>query len=61
MILLPKPKTNYLLVQCSSCGNEQVIFSSTNIDIKCKGCDEILAKKTGGKAKINCIIIRRLD
>ena len=60
-ILLPKPKSGFLLVQCNKCGNEQIIFSSTTLDIKCKNCETILAEKTGGKANINGTVLRRVD
>ncbi|MGB9660063.1 MAG: 30S ribosomal protein S27e [Nitrososphaerales archaeon] len=60
-ILIPKPRSAYLLIKCSNCGNEQVVFSSSTVDIKCKICDNLIAQRTGGKAKIFGTIIKRLD
>ncbi|MCP8323450.1 MAG: 30S ribosomal protein S27e [Candidatus Methylarchaceae archaeon HK02M2] len=60
-IFVPKPRSAFLLVRCSNCGNEQVVFSSSTIDIKCKVCEHLLAQKTGGRAKIFGTILKRLD
>jgi small subunit ribosomal protein S27e len=60
-ILIPKPRSAYLLIKCSNCGNEQVVFSSSTVDIKCKICDNLIAQRTGGKAKTFGTIIKRLD
>jgi|TARA_B100001964_G_C14196662_1_gene583732 ribosomal protein S27E len=49
------------MVQCEKCGNEQIIYSMTNNNILCKVCDALIAEKTGGKAKIHAVILRRLD
>jgi len=60
-ILVPKPRSAFLLIKCSNCGNEQVVFSCPTIDIKCKVCDNLIAQRTGGKAKIFGTVIERLD
>ena len=60
-ILIPKPKSMFALVQCATCGNEQVIFSHVTIDINCKSCGAALANKTGGKAVIESKTFKRLD
>jgi small subunit ribosomal protein S27e len=60
-IHIPKPRSNFLLIQCPNCGNEQIFFSSTTMDIKCKVCANILAEKTGGKAKTYGAALKRLD
>ncbi|MCS7116653.1 MAG: 30S ribosomal protein S27e [Nitrososphaerota archaeon] len=60
-ILIPRPRSSFILVQCNNCGNEQVVFSATTHDIKCRVCGNLLAEKTGGKAKIIGTQIRRLD
>ena len=59
--LIPKPRSAYLLVKCESCGNEQVIYSHTTSDIRCNVCGNLLAERTGGKAKIHGKVIRRVD
>jgi small subunit ribosomal protein S27e len=60
-ILIPKPKSNFLSVQCTSCQETQVIFSHATIDINCKSCVNPIAKKTGVKAIILGEIINALD
>ncbi|MCD6510967.1 MAG: 30S ribosomal protein S27e [Thaumarchaeota archaeon] len=59
--LIPKPRSAFLLVKCKSCGNEQIVYSHTTIDIRCNVCGNLLAEHTGGKAKIYGKIVRRLD
>ena len=40
-------------VKCGNCKNEQVIFERPAGNIKCLVCGDVLAKSTGGKAKIS--------
>lgn len=60
-VLIPKPKSMFVLAQCAACGNEQVIFSHTTIDINCKSCGAVLASRTGGKAVIDAKASKKLD
>jgi len=60
-VYIPQPRSTFLMVQCEKCGNEQIIYSMTNNNILCKVCDALIAEKTGGKAKIHAVILRRLD
>jgi len=60
-IPLPKPRSNFFLLQCLNCGNEQIVFSCTTIDLKCKVCGNLIAEKTGGRAKIHGTIVRKID
>ncbi|MEM2897437.1 MAG: 30S ribosomal protein S27e [Candidatus Bathyarchaeia archaeon] len=50
--LIPKPRSIFVKVKCNRCGNEQTVFDGCSTLVKCKVCDEILAKPTGGKAEI---------
>ena len=52
MSKIPHPVTKFLKVKCSSCNNEQIIFDSAKIVVKCDVCSEDLAQPRGGKAKI---------
>ena len=45
------PKSKFIKVRCK-CKNEQIIFEKASSEVKCLVCGEILAKPTGGKAKI---------
>ena len=60
-VLIPKPKSMFVLAQCAACGNEQVILSHTTIDINCKSCGAVLASRTGGKAVIEAKTSKKLD
>ena len=52
MSKVPYPTTKFLKVKCTSCNNEQIVFDSSKIVVKCNVCGEDLAKPRGGKAKI---------
>jgi small subunit ribosomal protein S27e len=58
--LIPRPRSVFLRVKCSGCGNEQVIFDRASTLIRCKICDEILAEPTGGKARIRGEVVQEL-
>lgn len=59
-ILIPQPKSAFYRIKCPECGNEQIIFSHATTVVRCFVCRAILAKPTGGKAKIDeKIIIKR--
>lgn len=60
-IPLPRPRSSFVLVQCTNCGNEQTLFTSTTVPIKCKVCDALIAEATGGRAKVTGVVLRRLD
>ena len=50
--LIPKPKSVFLRVKCSKCGNEQLVFSNAVNKITCNVCGDTLAEPSGGRAKI---------
>lgn len=60
-ILIPLPKSAFLLVKCPNCGAERVVFSHSKTVVKCPNCGAELTRPTGGKAKILGEIVRRLD
>ena len=51
-ILVPKPKSRFLLVICPQCGREQVVFSHATFPARCHSCGALLVRPTGGKAQI---------
>jgi small subunit ribosomal protein S27e len=61
MILIPKPHTKFILVQCSQCDEKRVVFSHTTADLYCKKCGAMLVKKTGLKAEILGKVMSDLD
>jgi small subunit ribosomal protein S27e len=60
-IMIPKPRSNFLSVQCTKCEEQRVIFSHTTMDLFCKSCGELIAKKTGARANILGKIINTID
>jgi small subunit ribosomal protein S27e len=61
LIPIPKPRSTFVLVKCTKCDNEQIVYSMTNSDVFCKICETLIAEKSGGKSRIQGIIMRRLD
>ena len=50
--LIPKPSSTFLRVRCPKCGNEQLVFSHAVNIVNCNVCSAVLAKPTGGKARL---------
>lgn len=61
MELVPQPKSRFLRVKCSDCGNEQVIFGSASTKVNCLVCGKTLAEPRGGKARIMTKIVAVLE
>ena len=51
---------NFLRVKCEKRGNEQNIYEKAATIVKCLVCGEILAKPTGGKAKLLVKVAERI-
>ena len=60
-IMVPKPRSNFLSVQCTKCSEKAIVFSHTTTNINCKSCGEPLAEKGGSKAKILGEVLGILD
>ena len=60
-ILVPVPRSRFLLVRCPDCGNEQVVFSHATMVVTCHMCGRVLARPTGGKAEIEGEVVKVLD
>lgn len=50
--LVPTPKSRFYNVRCPDCGNTQIVFSHASTYVHCFVCGRLLAKPTGGKARI---------
>lgn len=59
-ILIPEPRSRFLVIRCPNCGNEQVVFSHATFPIRCIICGTQLVTPTGGRAKLNGQVIRVL-
>jgi small subunit ribosomal protein S27e len=60
-IMIPKPRSTFLSVQCEKCGEKAVVFSHTTTNISCKSCGELLAERSGSLAKITGKVLGVLD
>jgi small subunit ribosomal protein S27e len=60
-VMIPKPKSAFLSMQCEKCGEKAIVFSHTTTDISCKSCGELLAEKSGSHAIINGKVLGALD
>jgi len=60
-MLVPKPRSRFLLVRCLDCGNEQVVFSHATLSVTCRICGRVLARPTGGKAKIEGVVVKLVN
>ena len=60
-IMIPKPRSSFLSVQCPKCGEKAIVFSHTTSDIACKSCGEKLVEKSGSKASILGTVLSALD
>ena len=59
--LIPKPRTKFLKVKCSGCGNEQTIFSAASTKVKCLVCNHELAEPRASKVKLKTKILKELE
>jgi small subunit ribosomal protein S27e len=50
--IVQQPRSRFLKVKCLDCEHEQTIFGNATTVVKCLKCDKILAKPSGGKAKL---------
>ena len=53
--------STFIKVRCNKCKNEQVIFSKASQNVHCLVCNELLAKSTGGKAKVAAGVLEVLS
>jgi small subunit ribosomal protein S27e len=60
-IMVPKPGSKFISVQCTQCGEKRIIFSHSTTDINCKSCGEAMAKKTGAKASVLAKVLEVFD
>jgi ribosomal protein S27E len=63
-VSIPTPKSAFLSAVCVKCGAENVFYSNSTKEVKCRQCGEILAYNTGGKVETTDSVgreIKRLD
>ncbi|RLF08215.1 MAG: 30S ribosomal protein S27e [Thermoprotei archaeon] len=60
-ILIPYPKSRFVLVKCPDCENEQIIFDRASTVVHCLMCGRVLARPTGGKAVFEGKVLKTFD
>jgi small subunit ribosomal protein S27e len=50
--IVQQPRSRFLRVKCLDCENEQIIFGYASSEVKCLKCGKVLAKPSGGKARL---------
>ncbi|MHA2152855.1 MAG: 30S ribosomal protein S27e [Candidatus Thorarchaeota archaeon] len=53
--IVQQPRSRFLKVKCLDCENEQIIFGHATTEVLCLKCQKVLAKPSGGKAKLEPI------
>ncbi|MFH1240312.1 MAG: 30S ribosomal protein S27e [Candidatus Diapherotrites archaeon] len=59
--LIPNPKTKFIRVKCSGCGNEQTIFNSAASDVKCNACNQLLAKSKSSRIELKAKVVKEME
>ncbi len=52
-IEIPKPASKFQKVDCSECGEQQIVYSHASTTVACNSCGNTIAEATGSKAIIN--------
>lgn len=50
----------FLKVKCQDCGNTQIMYSRTSIEVKCLVCGSKLSSPTGGKAQLHAEVVEEV-
>lgn len=56
-----EPRSKFLVVKCSKCKNEQIVFNKPSSDIKCLVCGEVLCNSKGGFGEIKAKVLKELE
>ncbi len=59
--MIPKPRSNFVKVECENCHNTQIVYTYSTKTILCQSCNAGLVINTGGQAKIIGKITEALD
>jgi len=60
-IMIPKPRSHFVKVECDSCKNIKVLYTFGTKPISCPSCNAELLVNTGGQARILGNILETLD
>ena len=60
-IMIPKPRSNFVKIECESCQETMILYTYSTKAIQCKSCNAELVINTGGHAKILGKITETMD
>lgn len=60
-IMIPKPRSNFIKIECENCQNNVILYTYSTRAIECKSCNAQLVANTGGQARISGKILETLD
>jgi len=49
-------KSKFLKIVCPRCKSAQIVFGKASSHVKCKNCNYLLLRPSGGKAKIRALV-----
>ena len=52
---------NFYRVECSDCGNEQVVFSKVSTTVNCAVCGSTLARPSGGNTAFEGDVVETVE
>lgn len=60
-IMIPKPRSNFVKVECEKCNTTRILYTYSTKPILCSSCNSELLINTGGQAEIVGKILETLD
>jgi small subunit ribosomal protein S27e len=60
-IMIPKPRSNFVKIECGNCQNTVILYTYSTKIITCLSCNAELVVNTGGQAQILGKIIETMD
>lgn len=56
-----KHPPKFLMVRCTDCGNEQLLYSHASTLVRCQVCSKTLAVPRGGKVEVKATILGTVE
>lgn len=56
-----KRRSKFLIVRCTECGNEQLVFSHASTAVRCQVCSKTLSVPRGGKAEVKATVLGEVE
>jgi small subunit ribosomal protein S27e len=60
-IMIPKPRSNFVKIECENCQNTVILYTYSTKIITCLSCNAELVVNTGGQAQILGKIVETMD